>query len=200
MKIVPVKHGLEDILGKNPPDFIRTKGVHMSDIYNSYYQDAEPKRFIKGTTPDPLGLEAGLSLEAMLEEQLKKRLTAESGRPGEFIEPEYGIIFSPDLIIFNGSTRMGEIKLSWLSSREVPREAVNSNAFPPKFDKWFTQMKCYGHCLELHLQRLYGFFVNGNYRPPQPELLCWDIEFSRREMSEEWQAMVAHGLQKRIIV
>ena len=182
----------------------------MSDIYNSYYQDAEPDRFIKGSTPDSLRLELGLSLEQMLEQALRERLTVDSGRPGEFIEPEHGIIFSPDLIIFNHVMRVGEIKLTWMSSREVPREECVSNAFPQKFNKYISQMVLYCRCLETPYSSRLAFFVNGDYSfmrkggrksaPAGPELLAWDFEFTRREMDEEWDTMMAHGLQKRIIV
>lgn len=181
----------------------------MSDIYNDYYQDSEPNRFVRGSTPDALRLEAGLALETMLERGLKERLSAESGRPGEFVEPEHGIIFSPDLIIFNHCTRVGEIKLTWMSSREVPREAMTSNGFPPKFDKYMSQMMLYGRCLETPYARLLAFFVNGDYSfrrkgrgsvPAGPELLAWDIEFTRREMDEEWDTMISHARTKRIIV
>lgn len=131
MKIVPVKHGLEDIIGVSTAP--RTVGLHMSEIYNDLYQDLEPKRYIKGSKPDVLRMEAGLAFEDMLEEGLKRRL-AGSERPGEFTTEE-GILYTPDLIIFNGETRLGEIKLTWMSSKEVPRELANG--FPPKFDKYF---------------------------------------------------------------
>ena len=194
MRIVPCEHGLEDI-GKSKGH--RSAGLHMSAIYNDLFQDLEPKRFIRGSEPDPLRLEAGLAFEDMLEEGLKTRLQAD--RPGEFTSPE-GIIFSPDLLIFNGSTRLGEIKLTWLSSRAVPREPANG--FPPKFDKYFVQMKSYCHCLETAHARLIAFFINGSYdkaRGLAPELLAWDIEFSKRELAENWAMMLSHARSKGML-
>ena len=171
----------------------------MSAIYNDYYQDQEPERFVKGTEPSPVLMGLGLSLEVALEGALKERMFE---RPGEFTTPE-GIAFSPDLIGFNGSAILGEMKLTWMSSREMPREP-GYRSFPPKFDKWMTQMKCYGHHLEMPNQRLYALFVNGaypgrDYSKYRPELLAWDIEFSLREMKEEWQRMLAHAKFKRMI-
>lgn len=166
----------------------------MSDIYNDLYQDLEPQRYIRGQTPDLLRFEAGFALEEMLEAGLKKRLTGE--RPGEFTTDE-GIVYSPDLVIFNGSTRLGEIKLTWMSSREIPR--VEANGFPPKFDKWFTQMKAYCYHLRTINARLLAFFVNGDYKPPKPELLAWDIEFTQRELDDNWCMLLGHAKHKRLL-
>ncbi len=204
MIVTPVSHGLEDFIAQQP-GYVRGKGLHMSQLYDALYQDLEPGRYTGGT-PDPLRLEVGLSLEAVLEEGFKKRFVE---RPGEFVEPEYGIIFSPDLIIFNSHVRVGEMKLTWLSTREVPREP--SNSFPVKFAKYVTQMACYCHCLETPYARLIGFFINGDYAwirrgsrmrqgsHPGPELLAWDIQFTARELKEEWDAVINHAKHAGIL-
>jgi len=192
MKITPCPHGLEDVIAQQP-GYVRGSGVHMSELYGALYQDLEPGRYTGGT-PDPLMLEAGLTLESIVEEGLKKRLIE---RPGEFVEPEHGIIFSPDLIIFNHHVRVGEIKLTWLSSRETPSEP--GGQFPPKFAKYITQMACYCRCLETPYARLIGFFVNGDYaflrkgekgKGPSPQLLAWDLTFTKRELDEEWNSVI----------
>ena len=195
MKITPVPHDL-DLLKS---DIVRSDGLHMSAIYNDYYQDAEPERFTRGSLPSAERMSMGFNLEAAMEAGLKSRM---ADRPGEFRTPE-GIAFSPDLIIYNGVPRLGEIKLTWMSSREVPR-VKGLNCFPPKFDKWFSQVKCYGHHLEMPDQRLYAFFVNGDYTRHKgkgyvPELLAWDIEFSKREMKDEWDTMLAHARHKKLL-
>lgn len=199
LKIKPVPHGLEDLIGKSGP---RTPGLHMSSIYNALYQELEPKRFVKGSAPDPLRLEAGLAFESFLEEAFRARLN-NSERPPEleYTEPGFKvpILYNPDMIIFNGSNRLGEIKLTWMSSSAVPREATNGG-FPPKFDKYFDQMMSYCYMLDMNQARLIGFFVNGDYKyykqpdgtskPCGPELLAWDIEFTKREIAECWAKMI----------
>ena len=190
MKIVPIPHNLELGVSTLP----RSPGLHMSQIYGDLYQDLEPKRFVRGGTPDINKMEAGLGLESVLEEGLKGRLAE---RPGEFVTDE-GIIYSPDLIIFNDVTRLGEIKLTWLSCREVPREPGNS--LPQKMDKWLTQMKAYCYHLQTPYARLYAFFVNGTYKHPYtPELLAWDIEFSTQELKENWQMLMNHARHKGML-
>lgn len=190
MKVIPVSHGLEDIVGKSTGP--RSSGLHMSTIYNSLYQSLEPKRYKKGSEPDPLRLEAGLAFESFLEEALRARLTTTgSGRPGEFVTDE-GIAFSPDLILFNGTTRVGEIKLTWMSSREMPTEPTNG--LPAKFDKYICQMQAYCHALRTRDARLIGFFVNGDYRHPYtPQLRAWDLEFTQYELEENWRTLIAHA-------
>jgi hypothetical protein len=188
VKITPIPNDLDLGISTLP----RSPGLHLSAIYNDLFQDLEPKRFVRGTTPDPLRLEAGLSLEYALEDAFKRRGI---DRPGEFRTPE-GIIFTPDLLIYNHGLRVGETKLTWLSSREVPREP--SSSFPSKFDKWFTQVKGYCHGLETPFARLYSYFVNGSYRPMVPELLAWDIEFSARELQENWAVIMNHAKHKKM--
>ncbi len=167
----------------------------MSTIYNDLFQDLEPKRFKKGTPLDPLRLEAGLILEQTLEQGLISRANG-GERPPEQVTNE-GIFYSPDLIIFDEVIRLGEIKLTWMSSKEVPRETANG--FPPKFEKYFVQMKAYCHHLDLGHARLLAYFVNGDYRPPRPELLAWDIDFTARELQENWTMLKNHARSKRML-
>jgi hypothetical protein len=208
MKITPIKHGLEDLIGKSGP---RTPGVHMSALYGDLYQDLEPTRYVRGGTPDPLRLEAGLAFEQFLEDALRVRLL-QGERPPEFTHTEPGIVepilFNPDLIIFNGATRVGEIKLTWMSSREMPREEANN--FPDKVGKWITQMQSYCYCLETNEARLIGFFVNGDWQLTRkggawsetkfaPELLAWNVTFTSRELRDNWSMLRNHGFDKGLI-
>lgn len=190
MKITPVPHGLDIAKSVLP----RSPGLHMSSLYSDLYCDLEPKRFERGGTPDPLRLEAGLSLELMLEEGFHAR---HAERPGELVTEE-GIIYSPDLILFeDGYTRLGEIKLTWASAREVPMESATT--FPPSFSRWFVQMQAYCHALQTPHARLIAFFVNGNYRPQKPTLHAWDIEFTARELKENYQMLLNHGRSKGML-
>lgn len=201
MKIAPVSHGLE--LGRNAPGYERSGGLHMSDIYNSLYEALYPKRYTQGELP-LAKLEAGMVFEEMLEEGFKVRL-ASTGRPGEFMTPE-GVAYSPDLLIFNGDTTLGEIKLTWYSCRYAPvsREQAEAAGQPhlandrdefdsERFDKWFTQIKAYCYHLKLHKARLIVCFVNGNYKPPTPVVLAWDLQFSQRELDENWAMLLNHA-------
>jgi hypothetical protein len=186
MRIVPVSHGLEDIVGVSPGGRTTHK-LHISDIYGRYYDLWDKRKFNQDIQDaKPLYMEAGLAFESLLEDALRKRLLGE--RPGE-LTTEEGIVYSPDLIIFDsGRTRLGEIKVTWMSLKEIPEGECN--AFPSKFDKYFTQMMLYCHALETCDARLIAFFINGNYKPPAPQLKAWDICFTKREIDEEWRKMM----------
>lgn len=199
MRITPVPHGLEDLVGKSGP---RTPGLHMSHIYGELYQELEPNRYQKDTTPDPLRLEAGLAFESFLEDAFRARML-KGERPPEFehIEPGFStpILFNPDLIIFNGSTRLGEIKLTWASCREMPQTV--SNGFPSKFSKWVVQMQAYCYCLDLCDAKLIGFFVNGDWdrSSMHPQLLAWDVTFTVRELKENWRMLMTFAQSKGML-
>lgn len=194
----------------------RSPGLHMSDIYNDYFQLSEPKRYDKSKPMDMVRVEAGLVFEEMLEDGLQARFGLMLGgeRPGEFTTVE-GIHYTPDLILFDGrGTVLGEIKLTWLSARECPispcmekRTGIPSNwdghsdvAFPRKFDKYFVQMMSYCYHLRTSHARLLVYFVNGNYRPPAPALLSWDFTFSKIELVENWRMMMNHARTRKLIV
>jgi hypothetical protein len=185
MRIVPCKHGLEDLVGVSPGGRTHEK-LHISDLYGRYYEVTDPKRFKHTGPPNPLYLEMGLTFEQMLEDKFKERMSGVS-RPGELTTAE-GIVYSPDLIIFNGVTRLGEIKLTWMSSKEMPD--TEANGLPPKFEKWITQIMAYSFHLETPYARLIAFFVNGAYKQMVPELRAWDLEFTSRELHENWDKLI----------
>ena len=77
----------------------------------------------------------------------------------------------------------------------MPRSETSS--FPPKLDKYVCQMQSYAHHLELSCARLYVLFVQGPGR--NPELLVYDIEFTPRELRENWQALLNHARHRRML-
>lgn len=193
MKITPFQHQLD--LGKPTEGYVRTPGLHMSDLYNSLHRALDPKRYDKrGKDGKPLPMdmvkvETGTSFEEVLERALASRLFGE--RPGEFTTDE-GIIYSPDYLFFeDDDTILGEFKLTWYSSRNAP--------YGEKFEKWFTQMKAYLYHLRMRQARLYALFINGTYKPPSPKLLAWDIVFTQRELTDNWNLMLRHAKEEGIL-
>ena len=189
MIVTPIDHGIE--LAKNAPGYVRSPGLHVSQIYNDLYTSLEPKRYGGTDGPNLLRMELGLALEEGLEEPLKRRWGAT--RPGEQITKD-GIIYTPDFLAYRDVTRLGEIKLTWMSSKGVPRE--KANGFPPKFDKYMTQMMFYCHELETPHATLLSYFVNGAGNYSGPELLGWDITFTARELHDCQQMLRNHARHK----
>jgi hypothetical protein len=198
MKVTPAEFDLD--LLKAAPGNVRTAGLHFSDIATPLFKMLDPDRYDRpddGTGPARMGM--GLAFEELLEKALAERLAEGSGRPGELVEPEYGMIYSPDLLIFNSHTRLGEIKLTFLSSREWPTEPTNG--FPPKAEKYVCQMMTYCRCLETPYARLYVLFVNGDYNRAgmSPQTRAWDVEFSKRELEDNWKMFTNFAKQRGII-
>lgn len=203
---------------------VRAEGLHASTIYGDYYQDAEPERFKRGSLPPPLLLETGLIIESMFEEGLTRRFLAnpqnneQIERPGEFTATghfdghPYTIHYNPDLLIFNGVLRLGEIKATWLSSK-IPGEWIASpeaitehiedirEAFAnPKLNKYWSQMLLYMKFLKTRFGRLYVFFIAGNYdRPFISQLIAIDVEFSQDEIDTEFAVLMYHAISKKMI-
>ena len=196
MKVTPVQLKLNFESSGGP----RSKGLHLSDIYGALLRDMEPERYGRGDDPTDR-FELGFALEHMLELGLRAR---GAFRPEEHCTEE-GIYFSPDMILEeDDKIILGEIKCTWLSSKDVPREP-RIDSFPPKFEKYFIQMKGYCYNLGTPYARLFVFFVNGRYdcrnrdQPPTPELLVWDITFTAQEMEENWRMIINYAKHKGML-
>ncbi len=220
MKITAIQHGLD--LAKSYGT--RGEGVHMSDLYGALYETLEPKRYAKKSDAPPpkerWGI--GMAFEEMLEAGLKKRVFNENHeeevtRPGEF-ETEHtvkcprpkrrrtygcgcvcggGVLYSPDLLIFNGGNRLGEIKLNSMSAKGAPWKLDETySGFDKKFDKYFCQMKVYCYHLGMTLGRLYSFSMREMVFFNEKNIFrAWNIDFKQRELVEEWDMVHKAGIQ-----
>jgi hypothetical protein len=206
------------VLGVSTGD--RSPGLHASTIYNSLYQELEPKRYTADTPFDMARMDLGLTIEDMIEEGWKRRHQSE--RPGEFMTEE-GIAFSPDGITFEPPrTLLTELKVTWMSCRECPIseaqseqtkaflagkelklpvtwDGVSAANFPPKLSKYFTQMKFYTRNLDLEWARLIVLFINADYRPSRPVVLAWDFLFTKRELEENHRMLINHAKHKGML-
>lgn len=193
MRVREIEHGLT--LATPSVGYVRTPGLHASDLYGAFYRSFDPKRYdkrLEDGSPQPmdtLKLELGTSFEEVLEEALARRLFGE--RPGEFVSPE-GIIFSPDYLFdIDGELVLGEFKLTWYSAKDAPHHE--------KFEKYFTQIKMYCHWLQLTKARLYILFVNNDYKPPTPKLRAWELQFSPTELAEETEMVLRHAREQGLL-
>lgn len=171
-------------------DLVRSPGLHMSDIYGALYKELDPKRY----TNDPWN-EMALAMGTAWEKHLEWLLVSQGYpcvRPDAFLTTE-GIGFSPDLLITNGVLRLGEIKLTWMSSE--------ADLTDPRFDKYLTQMKAYCHHLETPSARLFAGHVNGGggYGKPDPRLAIYDLEFTARELRENWDMLLRFARQRKML-
>ena len=189
----------------------RTPGLHISDIYGAFYRQYQPQRYNKhpkaakwGVTgimePDEDYDQTLVAMGLAWERQVEISLAAagyQAERPGEFSveEGQTRIWFSPDLIINNGVTRGGEIKLTQYALPAVPDGYRHE-----KFEKWMSQMKLYGHKLELSLWTLLALHIRGDYRGiRQPTFKMTNFEFTAKEMADEWSGMMTFARQQRMV-
>lgn len=186
MKITPCLDPL-DLLAS---DLVRSPGLHVSDIYSALYHDLDPKRYT-GDPFNPVMLALGTAWERHLE-WLLIRQGCPVMRPEAFVTGE-GIGFSPDLIISNGVMRVGEIKLTFMSSGD--------SLDAPKFAKYHTQAKAYCHHLETPYARFFITFVNGagGVGKPDPQFKVFDVEYTARELQDEWKMLLNYARQKEML-
>jgi hypothetical protein len=224
MKVREFEHGLP--LAQNAPDYVRSPGLHMSDIYNSMFKGIDPKRYDKRDedgNPEELNrakLEAGMGFEVRLEPLIEAKWGG--CRPGELFTQHArdctgyplpvrngdvlchcgaGIAYSPDWLFTESDPMvLGEFKFSWYSNKEFPED--------PKFDKWVCQCQCYLIHLKLTTVWVFPFWVNGSYprggkgvwAPPTPDFTRgYELEFTVKELQNNWNAMLRHAWKKELL-
>ena len=216
MKTRTFKHDL--VLAQNAPDFVRSPGLHMSDIYNSLYKQLDPKRYDKRDedgNPEELNrakIEAGSGLETRLEPLIAQKWGG--CRPGEFFTQHAldcsahgrpvrdgcvlchcgaGVAFSPDWL-FDDIPVFAEFKFSWYSAKDFPND--------PKFDKWMTQVKSYGYHLRMDTVWMFPYWVNGLYPCGTPSPLfddVYELQFDEKELWNCWLELRRHAWKEGLI-
>lgn len=208
MRLKEIAHGLT--LARPTEGYVRSAGVHASDLYGAFYRDHDPARYDKKDAKgqaipmDLTKLEMGTSFEEVLEPAIRLRLFGD--RPGEFIFhldecpgegsewcKEHCVIYSPDYLFeeSDGELVLGEFKLTWYSMRGAPTDK--------KFAKWWSQIKLYCHWLGLRRARLFVLFVNGDYTPPSPSLRAWEAVFTTQELQDEFDMIARHARRKGLL-
>lgn len=220
MRVVEIPHGL--VLAANEPGFVRSPGLHMSELYGAYFKDMDPKRYDKKNAAgeempfDLMVMEEGMAFESWLEPQLRRRLFGE--RPGEFFTQHAddcvhsrtvvedgtllcpcgaGIAYSPDWLFYEEDPDLvlGEFKRTKYSMRGAP--------FDKKFAKWVCQMQCYCYHLRTRVARLFVLFINGDYsyKPPNgdEQIKAWQFTFGQRELNDNWNTLVRHARKKGLL-
>lgn len=185
MIVTPVlDHGIDFLAS----DLVRSPGIHASEIYSDLYKHLEPKRYDFGDTPpNPVLMALGTAWEKHFEYLLLKAgYTIE--RPGEFFSPPpESVAFSPDLLQFNGVTRLWEIKFTSMGVQGLPETECNN--LPAKFSKYNTQMMLYARWLDLHHGCL---AVVLNHQPWDPQFRMFHVEWNDRELIENEQKCMNH--------
>ena len=126
-----------------------------------------------------------------------------------------GIYYSPDGLLYQdhipGGVRLVELKATGMSCRYLPikpewigtllpLDYKEGPSFPPKFDKYFTQIMAYAFHLDTCYARLIVFFREGDYsRPFTSVILPWDFIFTAQELQSNWAMLLRHARSKDML-
>lgn len=163
----------------------RQPGLHVSEIIRSISDDLFSKG--KGWPERELNLaaEVGFTWERMAELALRDRL---GWRPEEMQLD--GVWMSPDYIYLDDVIHLRELKATWKSIK---------NSAPSDVIKWMMQTKAYCKNVGTHFCNFYVLNINGDYRPPMPQFNAYAIEFTQRELDENWQMLLNHVRHKGML-
>lgn len=177
----------------------RSPGTHLTDITGMLYQmihegsTARRAKMVHSRRKEtPISdaktltkFEVGFLWEDVMSLALKSRLPA---RPGE-IELD-GVILSPDGVDLEcDPIRVVEYKATWYSSNKRVEDIV----------RWMYQIKSYCYALEIPRCRFDILHICGNYFPPEPMHRIVEIDFSWRELMENWNMVKKFGIEQQII-
>jgi hypothetical protein len=165
----------------------RSPGLHLSTIYRDIERTIKPKD--EWCTQEELaffGAGGFLWERAFSLCHAEAVATEDIVRPGEF-ELD-GIIGSPDLIRVSDWTLL-ETKATWKSVKKF-------DALERWFWPWIVQTKGYAKMIGTNVCEIHVFFICGDWRPPVPCARSVRIEYTDRELEENWSMCVNHATKR----
>lgn len=206
----PTESGLKMIITESKvrlhlpaPEVPRGAGVHASGIIRNI---AIEMGILKGDLVEEISLadnrviDDELAIIRMLiglawEEQYIKHILSQEGvvkHPGQMCLD--GVFMTPDgeSVSVRGKKTVlviHEVKATYKSTKtvgDVSREWM-----------WLTQLKCYCKGAKTLHGKLHVLFLCGDYKfPIRPVAKAWDIQFSQKELDDNWELMTAYRDQR----
>lgn len=199
MIVTPHDYGI-DLLAS---DLVRSPGLHASTIFGDLFEELDPKRYKYDGPPNPVSLAMGTAWEKHLEYLLVKN-GVDAIRPDEFLSPPLGqrkiqVAYSPDLILQNGVVRCGEIKWTSKSVKGLPDQTAFH--LDPKYDKYQCQLMLYIYWLRIEFDcEVQGWLALALMNEPwNPQLRCYNIDYTDRELHENKEMCLNHAADKGMI-
>ncbi len=150
-----------------------------------------------------MSLAMGTAWEKHLEYLLQKN-GVNAVRPDEFLSPPLGqrgirVAYSPDLVLFNGVVRCGEIK--WTSKGAKGLPDTTTNCLPPKYDKYLCQLMLYTYWLREEFQaEVQGWLsLSLMHQAWDPQFRCYNLDFTERELQENFQMCLNYAVEKGLL-
>lgn len=155
-------------------------GLHLSSIIKALCIGLDPKRFGGGpTSATYVRFEIGFAFE----ELLSRRSPPTRGLISQASVERDGVQGTIDVLDIRADPYVvHESKATWMSAKNTPDST--------KMQHWIWQIKGYCHMVGTHRARLEVLFVNGDYKPMEPCFKAWDLEFSQRELKDNWTMLM----------
>jgi len=165
----------------------RSGGLHLTPIIKDIEQTIKPRDL--WCTDEELAFfgAGGFMWERVYSEAMRDSLLGDEllVRPGEVTLD--GITGSPDLLrISSGDVVLIETKCTWRGLRKW--ESLEKN-----FWAWLVQTKAYCLMVGTTITEIHVFFVAGDWRPPVPCVRAIRLEYTDRELNENWLMLVKHA-------
>lgn len=169
----------------------RSGGMHMSTLLHLLC----PAKTSDDIDERQLGIYGllGLAFEDRAELALH-RLAQEADWPYTAVRPGevdwYGVKGSPDILLTpkpefadTYTQRELSLKVKWRSSRGTPM-LEGMDGFSSRWDYELRQCMAYSDPLGTAGAILCVYFVVGDWKPPMPKVLAWELDFNKREVAE----------------
>ena len=174
----------------------RPKGVHLSTIIHYLYEKIEKPKAKDGQddlTAKNLKMGFGIAWENVLSWAIGRVYPTH-----QIVYPGYhtadGIIMNPDRFDYE-KDRLEEWKCTWYSMRR----ASDPGKFRDFFWWWIMQAQAYCRVLKTKQVLFRVMFINADYAPPRPQPKQWLLEFSQRELDDNWMKVQRYGRELKLL-
>ena len=164
----------------------RSPGLHVSDVIRSILVDlGRLEKKDTFTESDMITMERGFVWEQMLSMAWGQLIGARIGE----VECE-GIALSPDGISFDpDGPIIDEYKCTLKSAKSPPEDNM----------AWMMQIKAYCYACECLKARLWVWYMKGEYKPPFHVFRVYGLEFTERELVENWTMIINQAKAKGML-
>lgn len=184
--------------GVHASGIIRSIAIEMGILKGEFTDDAKSLVDIREITDETAILRMAIGL-AWEEFYIGKILVLEgvSKHPGEMNLDE--VSMNPDGESIETWTHIKGKPKTVLVIHEVKAtyKSTNRVAEAEKEWMWLTQLKCYCKAAKTRYGRLHVLFLCGDYKMPiRPLIKRWDIEFSQKDLDDNWELMTDYKNQR----
>ena len=174
----------------------RSGGLHLTPIIRAIEQVIRPRD--EWVTEEELSF---FGAGGFLWERVFSSVMADASTTGDLVRPGEltldGITGSPDLIYIPEMIGI-ETKMTWKSSRKL--DTSSAPAIMESLDKhfWAHKIQCmsYARMFGINDYQLHYFFVAGNWRPPVPCVKAVHMEFTDRELNDNWSMITRFAISR----